>query len=114
MKHHDTTTEGRHAAVSIELHINFEVTRDREIDEYVSHCPALALYSQGDTERDAIDNIREAVTMFLRNCYERGTLNQVLQDCGFVIATETKHEHDYALMLEQGRMSDAETPAAIH
>jgi predicted RNase H-like HicB family nuclease len=51
---------------------------------YVSSCPALDVYSQGDTEEEAKKNLSEALAMFLISCHERGTLDTVLKECGFV------------------------------
>ena len=75
---------GKQEPVSIDLQLKLLVSHDPEIDEYVSCCPALELYSQGTTREHALNSIHEAITMFLRNCHERGTLNQVLHDAGFV------------------------------
>lgn len=50
---------------------------------YVSHCPALDVYSQGPTERKALENLVEALQLFITSCYERGSLDTVLKDCGF-------------------------------
>jgi hypothetical protein len=43
----------------------------------------LDVYSQGETEAKALENLIEAIQMFLRSCFERGTLDQVLKDSGF-------------------------------
>ncbi len=50
---------------------------------YISHCPALEVYSQGATEQGAISNLVEALQLFLESCYERGTFEQVLRECNF-------------------------------
>jgi predicted RNase H-like HicB family nuclease len=50
---------------------------------YIASCPALDVASQGETEEIAKKNISEALTMFLRSCVERGTLDAVLKQCGF-------------------------------
>lgn len=50
---------------------------------YVASCPALDVATQGETEEVARKNIAEALTMFLRSCLERGTLDAVLKQCGF-------------------------------
>ena len=50
---------------------------------FVAFCPALDVASQGSTEEEAKRNIAEALFMFLRSCYERGTLDAVLKQCGF-------------------------------
>jgi predicted RNase H-like HicB family nuclease len=50
---------------------------------YVASCPVLDVFSQGETEKEAIDNLSEALSLFLISCLERGTLEQVLRECGF-------------------------------
>ena len=50
---------------------------------FVASCPAFDVASQGETEAEAKKNIAEALFMFLRSCYERGTLDAVLKQCGF-------------------------------
>ncbi|MGI9337818.1 MAG: type II toxin-antitoxin system HicB family antitoxin [Gammaproteobacteria bacterium] len=53
---------------------------------YVVYCPALDVCSQGDTIAEAKKNIIEATQCFLEGCYEMGTLNKVLLECGFQFA----------------------------
>jgi predicted RNase H-like HicB family nuclease len=50
---------------------------------YVASCPVLDVYSQGGTEKKATENLTEALSLFLISCLERGTLEQVLRECGF-------------------------------
>ena len=50
---------------------------------YVSDCPPLDVFSQGETEEAALANLAEALQLFIESCYERGTLEKVLKDCGF-------------------------------
>ena len=45
---------------------------------YTGECPALQVASQGDDEQEARKNIQEAVTLFLEDCAEVGTLERVL------------------------------------
>ena len=73
----------RQLSVDIKIKIPMGVRYDEEVRQWVTVCPVLDLYSQGDTEDQAISNIHEAVILFLETCYEMGTLNQVLQECGF-------------------------------
>ena len=56
---------------------------DEEVKQWVTWCPALKLYAQGDTVEQAIENIHETVSLFPGTCYELGTLNRVLHECGF-------------------------------
>lgn len=50
---------------------------------FVSYCPALDVFSQGATEKEAKNNLVEALTVFLESCIDRGTLDTVLKECGF-------------------------------
>jgi predicted RNase H-like HicB family nuclease len=50
---------------------------------YVSCCPVLDVWSQGETREKSIDNLREALQLFLLDCFERGTLDKVLKESGF-------------------------------
>ena len=55
---------------------------------YVSSCLPLDVHSQGRTREEARRNLVEALTEFLLSCFERGTLNEVLREAGFVPAAE--------------------------
>jgi len=54
---------------------------------YVSSCDVLDVHSQGYTEAVARKNIEEAVRLFITGCFEMGTLDEVLKECGFQIAS---------------------------
>lgn len=51
---------------------------------YVSTCDVLDVYSQGRTREEAESNLRDALSTFLSSCFERGTLEEVLRESGFV------------------------------
>lgn len=73
------------ASVKVEFTLPAEV---REAGDgggyYVSVCPPLDVLSQGETEEAALANLVEALQLFVQSCFERGTLEAVLKDCGFV------------------------------
>ena len=52
-------------------------------------CPILDVHSQGKSEAEAIEHIRDAVNLFLVSCYERGVLDKALKECGFNPRTES-------------------------
>ena len=52
---------------------------------YIAQCPALDVFSQGETEEEAMDNLAEALQLFVESCRERGTLDTVLKECGFQV-----------------------------
>ncbi len=67
--------------VSMELKVPVAVKKKK--DYFVSYCPVLDVHSQGETEEKALDNLVEAISLFLVSCFERGTLDEVLKECGF-------------------------------
>ena len=56
---------------------------------YASSCPLLDVHSRGHTEAEASSNLVGALVEFLLSCFERGTLNQVLHEAGFVPVVES-------------------------
>ena len=69
------------ARVQVEFTVPAEVREDGA--HFIAVCPPLDVFSQGDTEQSALVNLAEALQLFVESCYERGTLEQVLKDCGF-------------------------------
>jgi predicted RNase H-like HicB family nuclease len=59
---------------------------------FISSCPPLDVHSQGRTRDEAEANLIDAVTSFFISCYERGTLDTVLRDSGFVPVKSSGHE----------------------
>jgi predicted RNase H-like HicB family nuclease len=57
---------------------------------YVSSCSLLDVHSEGRTEPEARRNLVEAFVEFLLSCFERGTLNEVLREAGFVPVAEAR------------------------
>jgi predicted RNase H-like HicB family nuclease len=53
---------------------------------YLAVCQSLDVAGQGPTKDKALENLREAIQGFLADCFERGTLDEVLQQAGFVSA----------------------------
>ena len=67
-----------------EFRLPYEVKKRRKW--YLAVCPSLDVASQGPTREKALDNLRDAIRGFLVDCFERGTLEEVLQQAGFVSA----------------------------
>lgn len=68
--------------VNIEAQLPVEVKREGKL--YIASCPLLDVCSQGPTRKKALANLGDALYLFFRSCYERGTLMQVLKESGFV------------------------------
>ena len=65
----------------------FQITLPAKIkkkrDRFVSSCDVLDINTQGYTEEEARQNLVEAIKLFFISCYERGTLDEALKECGF-------------------------------
>ena len=59
---------------------------------YLASCPLLDVHSQGETKEKAKGNLSEAIQLFLISCFERGSLDNVLKDCGFRPLRDNKGE----------------------
>jgi len=68
--------------VTFMVHLPFSIKKEGVL--FVSYCPVLDVWSQGETEQRAKENLAEAVRFFLEDCFNRGTLEKVLKDCGFI------------------------------
>lgn len=67
--------------VEFQLTVQITVRHDEGVG-HVSCCPALDVFSQGNTEEEARRNLCEALQLFIVSCCQRGTLGQVLMNCG--------------------------------
>ncbi len=70
--------------LSIRFNMKLPAVIVRKERWYVASCPVLDICSQGATEKEAKKNLAEAITAFMISCHERGTLDAVLKNCGFV------------------------------
>ena len=66
------------------LDLSVEVFFIKEADTFVAHCPSLNLTTQGSTYEDADKAFEEALQIFIDEVMEMGTLEDVLQECGWV------------------------------
>ena len=82
--------------IRFELAVPAEVRKDG--DRFVSFCPPLDVYSQGPSEEAALDNLAEALQLFVESCLARGTLDRVLKDCGFEPDADPKPMDDQHLI----------------
>jgi predicted RNase H-like HicB family nuclease len=76
----------------MEISIEFELpARIRKKGAwFISSCPLLDVFSQGQTREEAERNLVDALASFLTSCYERGTLDAVLRESGVVPASGLK------------------------
>ena len=64
-----------------EIKVRCRVREDKEVG-YIAQCPALDVFSQGNTKDEAESNLKEALDLFVESCKERGVLVDVLKECG--------------------------------
>ncbi len=86
--------------MTAKMHVEFTVPAEvrQEGAYFVAGCPPLDVFSQGESEESALVNLAEALQLFVESCYERGTLEEVLKDCGF------KPAGNNSSVKESGRM----------
>ncbi|MFO7892014.1 MAG: type II toxin-antitoxin system HicB family antitoxin [bacterium] len=68
----------------IQFNAKLPYTIKKDKNWYISSCPILDVYSQGKTKEEAKKNLKEALSLFFISCFERGTLDKVMKDCGFI------------------------------
>ena len=71
------------AAQWVEFNLKLPVKFTKKRKWYVASCPVLDIVSQGETKKKARDNLFEALVLFLETCFDRGTLDNALLECGF-------------------------------
>lgn len=74
---------------SVEGHIEGYVTLlgvvEKEDGQFVSYSPQLGVASCGDTLDEALDNLDEALVLYLKDLEETGDLERVFQERGIEI-----------------------------
>jgi predicted RNase H-like HicB family nuclease len=75
-------------ATALQLHLDLYATiKPDERGWYIAYCPPLDLASQGETEEIARKNIREAASLFLESCFERGTFEAAMRELGWQVTS---------------------------
>lgn len=66
------------------MNILLRVEIFKEGDVYVALSPELNISSFGDTIDDAKKSVKEAIEAFIEECEKIGTLEEVLEESGFL------------------------------
>lgn len=69
---------------SMKLAIDYTTQLWQEGDQFVAHAMPLDVASSGATPDEARKALEEAVHLFLESAAEMGTLDQVLEDAGYI------------------------------
>ena len=73
---------------TISVQLKAAIRRDDDAGVFVSFCPALKIYSQGETKREAKEALTSAVRLFIDGCLGRGILDRMLRELGFSASPE--------------------------
>ena len=66
------------------LDIDFSgVRHDEDAGVFVSFCPRLEVYSQGETHEEAVEAIKGAITLRLSTAFDHNRLDRILRKAGF-------------------------------
>jgi len=71
------------------MNLSIKVEIFKEGDVYVALSPELNVSSFGETIDEAKESIKEAIEAFLEECREMGTLDDVLEESGFLRVENT-------------------------
>lgn len=69
--------------LTVQFNANLPIKITKRRKWILASCPVLDIHSQGDTVEQAKENLAEALSLFFISCFERGTLDIVLKECGF-------------------------------
>lgn len=70
-------------SVEIILKLVIGAREDKEAGAWVGYCPALGIYSQGESADEALTAIQSASLLYVEHCYRRKLLDDVLNRQGF-------------------------------
>lgn len=60
----------------------------KEGNMYTSYCPELDVASCGKTVKEARKNLKEAIEIFIEETKKLGTLNDLLEEAGYDLASK--------------------------
>jgi hypothetical protein len=64
----------------------------KEKDSFIAYSPAVDLTTYGKSLEEAKKNFEEAFSLFVSECIDMGTLDEVLESCGWVKIKNKKWE----------------------
>lgn len=100
----------------IQMEWHLVVETKKEGDWIIASFSPLDVHSQGRTIEEALDNLKEALSLFVESCYEAGVLVEVLREAGFHAAPDAAPEkparHRHLLKVPLKLASDHAPPHA--
>jgi len=68
--------------------IDYTVQIWKEGNQYIAHASPIDIMSSGSTPEEARSAVKEAVRLFIDTAGELGTLEDILDECGYVLTEE--------------------------
>ena len=65
------------------LNIEFTIRVWREANQFIAHAMPLDVMSSGNTLDEAKNSLDEAVHLFIQTASDTGTLDEILDECGY-------------------------------
>ena len=82
---------------------------------WTASCPILDVWTQGKSKEEARNNLFEALQLWLESCYERGTLEAALKECGFSpadVTTEKREDFEETITVPLHLLSESDRRTA--
>ena len=98
----------------IEFEMKLPARVHQEDGWFIASCDPLDVHSQGKSDDEARRNLVEALQLFIESCYERGTLDTVLKQCGLKPSQEHAPADSGVSMLRVPFSLIAESDAQAH
>ena len=67
----------------LDLTVKLQALVYQDEDAWVARCPSLDIASQGLSQDEALNALREAVAGWIDSCFDRGVLREALEECGW-------------------------------
>ncbi len=98
--------------IKMETRLMAGIRFDKEAEVYISYAPALRVYAQGESKKQAKVALRDAVESYLIVAYENGVLERCLKNVGFVIDASPAHKpnkgEEYIEIAEEAILAEKE------
>lgn len=98
--------------ITFEAKLKAGIKYDKEVKAYVTYAPALRVYSQGKTERQAKLGLEDAIQSFFIVAYKNGVLEKCLKNVGFSVDPDPKRKihksEEYIRIREEAILAENE------
>lgn len=68
------------STVNINLQVPVRFAKSEDEKWYIAYSSVFDLSSQGKTEKKALENLSDALSLFFVSCIERGTFDAVMKE----------------------------------